>query len=64
VSDDDDGRDNASPSPLTRYLAGRPARRLEFRSVSDGGPDDFGFTPPDGLRVVDKTARVRFSSEA
>jgi hypothetical protein len=49
---------------LTRYLAGRPARRLEFRSVSDGGPDDFGFTPPAGLRVVDKTVRVRFSSEA
>jgi hypothetical protein len=40
---------------LTRYLGGQPARRAEFRLLSDGGPDDFGFTPPAGLRVVEKT---------
>jgi hypothetical protein len=40
---------------LTRYLGGQPARRAEFRSLSDGGPDDFTFTPPAGLRVVEKT---------
>ena len=40
---------------LTRYLGGEPVRRAELRSLSDGGPDDFGFTPPDGLRVVDKS---------
>jgi hypothetical protein len=42
---------------LTRYLGGQPAGRLEFRSVADGGPDDFGFTPPEGLRVVDRSER-------
>jgi hypothetical protein len=45
---------------LTRYLGGRPVRRLELRSVADAGPDDasddFGYTPPDGLRVVDLTS--------
>jgi hypothetical protein len=54
---------------LTRYLGGRPARRLELRSLSDGGSgdgsDDLGYTPPDGLRVVDLTreAFVRMSDE-
>jgi len=38
---------------LTRFSDGQPATRLELRSLADGGPDDFGFTPPDGLRVVD-----------
>ena len=39
---------------LTRYLSGKTATRAELRSVSDGGPDDFGFTPPDGLPVVEE----------
>ena len=38
---------------LTRYVDGRPARRLEFRSLSDGGSGDFRFTPPAGLRIED-----------
>ena len=38
---------------LTRYRGGTTATRQELRSVSDGGPDDFGFTPPDGLPVRD-----------
>jgi hypothetical protein len=42
---------------LTRYLGGQPVRRTELRSLSDGGPDDFGFTPPDGLRIVDKSSQ-------
>jgi hypothetical protein len=45
---------------LTRYLGGQPAGRAEFRSVADGGPDDFGFTPPEGLRVVDRSERRAF----
>ena len=45
---------------LTRYTGGRMTRRLEFRSLSDGGPDDFGFTPPDGLRVVDRSGGASF----
>ncbi len=39
---------------LTRYLDGKSATRLELRSLSDGGSDDFGFTPPEGLRVVEE----------
>lgn len=39
---------------LTRYLDGKAATRLELRSLSDGGSDDFGFTPPEGLRVVEE----------
>jgi len=42
---------------LTRYRDGKIATRLELRSVSDGGPDDFGFTPPDGLPVVEEPER-------
>jgi hypothetical protein len=38
---------------LTRYVDGRLARRVEFRSLSDGGSDDFGFTPTAGLRIED-----------
>ena len=38
---------------LTGYVDGRPARRVEFRSLSDGGSDDFGFTPAAGLRIED-----------
>jgi hypothetical protein len=54
---------------LTRYLGGQPVKRLELRSLSDGGSgdgsDDFGYTPPDGLRVVDRTyeAFERMSDE-
>jgi hypothetical protein len=39
---------------LTRYADGKAATRLELRSLSDGGSDDFGFTPPNGLPVVDE----------
>ena len=42
---------------VTRYRDGKAATRLELRSLSDGGPDDFGFTPPDGLPVVDEAER-------
>jgi hypothetical protein len=38
---------------ITRYRDGKIATRLELRSLSDGGSDDFGFTPPEGLPVVD-----------
>jgi hypothetical protein len=44
---------------LTRYLGGQPTRRLEFRLLADGGPDDFGFTPPEGLPVVDRSGSSR-----
>jgi len=44
---------------LTRYSGGKAATRLELRSVSDGGSDDFGFTPPDGLPVVQERERHR-----
>ena len=37
---------------LTRYRDGKIATRLELRSLSDGGSDDFAFTPPEGLPVV------------
>jgi hypothetical protein len=43
---------------LTRYTGGRRGKRLEFRSLSDGGPDDFAFTPPDGLPVDDKSEQA------
>jgi outer membrane lipoprotein-sorting protein len=42
---------------LTRYRDGRAATRLELRSLSDGGSDDFEFTPPDGLPVVEERER-------
>jgi hypothetical protein len=42
---------------LTRYRGGKAATRVELRSVSDGGSDDFGFTPPDGLPVVEEPER-------
>ena len=42
---------------MTRYRDGKVATRLELRSVSDGGSDDFAFTPPEGLPVVDEPAR-------
>jgi hypothetical protein len=45
---------------LTRFRDGAAAVRLEFRSVADGGSDDFAFTPPDGLRVVDEPERWRW----
>jgi hypothetical protein len=44
---------------LTRYSGGRAATRLELRSLSDVGSDDFGFTPPDGLPVVEERERDR-----
>jgi hypothetical protein len=44
---------------LTRYSGGTAATRQELRSVSDGGPDDFGFTPPEGLPVVEQRERDR-----
>ena len=44
---------------LTRYSGGKAATRQELRSVSDGGPDDFGFRPPDGLPVVEERERDR-----
>jgi hypothetical protein len=44
---------------LTRYSGGKAATRLELRSLSDGGSDDFGFTPPDGLPVVEERERER-----
>ena len=40
---------------LTRYRDGKVATRLELRSLSDGGSDDFGFTPPEGLPVAEET---------
>lgn len=43
---------------LTRYVNGRPAQRLEFRSLSDGGSGDSGFTPPEGLRIVDHSYKT------
>jgi hypothetical protein len=42
---------------VTRYRDGKAATRLELRSVSDGGSDDFGFTPPEGLPVVEEPER-------
>jgi hypothetical protein len=42
---------------LTRYRGADAATRLELRSVTDGGSDDFGFTPPDGLPVVEERER-------
>jgi hypothetical protein len=39
---------------VTRYRDGQASTRVELRSVSDGGADDFGFTPPDGLPVVEE----------
>jgi hypothetical protein len=42
---------------LMRYRNGKAVTRLELRSVSDGGSDDFGFTPPEGLPVVDEPER-------
>jgi hypothetical protein len=44
---------------LTRYRDGRAAIRLELKSLTDGGSDDFGFTPPDGLPVVEEPDRDR-----
>ena len=44
---------------LTRYRDGKAATRVELRSLSDGGSDDFGFTPPDGLPVVEERERHR-----
>jgi hypothetical protein len=44
---------------LTRYRDGKTATRLELRSLSDGGSDDFGFTLPEGLRVVEEPERDR-----
>jgi hypothetical protein len=46
---------------LTRYLGADAATRLELRSVTDGGSDDFGFTPPEGLRVEEKPDRVAYT---
>jgi hypothetical protein len=42
---------------VTRYRDGKAAIRLELRSVSDGGSEDFGFTPPEGLPVVEEPER-------
>jgi hypothetical protein len=42
---------------VTRYRGGKAATRLELRSLSDGGSDDFGFTPPEGLPVVEEPER-------
>jgi hypothetical protein len=42
---------------LTRYSGDKTATRLELRALADGGPDDFGFTPPDGLPVVEEQER-------
>jgi len=41
---------------LTRYKGGRAVLRQELRDIADlDSPDDFGFTPPAGLPVVDKS---------
>jgi len=41
---------------LTLYKGGRPVLRQELRDVADlDGPGDFGFTPPAGLPVEEKT---------
>jgi hypothetical protein len=41
---------------LTRYKGGRPMLRQELRDVADvDAPEDFGFTPPAGLPVEEKT---------
>ncbi len=40
---------------LTRYKGGQPVLRHELRDVVALGADDFGFTPPAGLRVVERT---------
>jgi hypothetical protein len=37
-----------------RYRDGKVATRLELRSLSDGGSDDFEFTPPEGLPVAEE----------
>src|SRR6202044_2177789 len=42
---------------LAGYGGDETATRGELRALSDGGPDDFGFTPPDGLPVVDERER-------
>jgi hypothetical protein len=42
---------------LMRYRNGKVVTRLELRSVAEGGSDDFGFTPPEGLPVVDEPER-------
>jgi hypothetical protein len=40
---------------LTRYRGGRPVLRQELRDVADvASADDFAFTPPAGLPVVDE----------
>ena len=44
---------------LTRFRDEKAVTRLELRSLSDDdGSDDFGFTPPEGLRVVDEPGRI------
>jgi hypothetical protein len=41
---------------LTRYKGGRPVLRQELRDIAGlDSPDDFGFTPPAGLPVVEKS---------
>jgi hypothetical protein len=39
---------------LTSYGGGKPMARHELRDVAFGGSGDFGFEPPNGLRVVEE----------
>ncbi len=52
-----DRRGDRSAAAADPVLDGGAALRHELRSVSDGGSDDFGFTPPNGLPVVEESER-------
>lgn len=41
---------------LTLYKGGKPVLRSELRDIAPDESDDFGFSPPDGLPVVEETA--------
>ena len=41
---------------LTHYMGGKPVVRAELRDIVADESDDFGFSPPAGLRVVEKPA--------
>jgi hypothetical protein len=49
---------------LTRYLGGRVVRVTELRSVGPVGADGFGFTPPEGVPVVEKPVFAPHSDDS